>query len=105
MNQHTITIGNKKYPYYLNLVPKTNKIKFKCEAAKINQELLQEDIGKLLLDLPQIILEELEFEEKQDQTIRFRVSISDKKKIMKNAFKNGYNNISGYLRDVGLNQK
>ncbi len=102
MNQHTITIGNKKYTYYLNLIHKTNKIKFKCEAAKINQEFLKEDIGKLLLDLPQIILEELEFEEKQDQTIRFRVSVSDKKKIMQNAFKNGYNNISGYLRDVGL---
>lgn len=105
MTTHIIKVGNKKYPYYLEAVPKTKRVKVKCEAAKIDQEFLKEDIGNLLMDLPEMILEEIDFEEKQDQTIRFRVSSTDKKKIMQNAVKHGYNNISGYLRDIGLNSK
>ncbi len=105
MTKHIITVGNKKYSYYLNPILGTNRVKVKCEVAKINQEFLKEDIGDLLVDLPEMILEEIDFEGKQDQTIRFRVSSTDKKKIMQNAVKNGYNNISGYLRDIGLNFK
>lgn len=105
MTGHIINIGNKKYQYYLEAVPKTNRVRVMCEAAKIDQEFLKEDIGELLVDLPEMILEEIDFEEKHDQTIRFRVSSTDKKKIMQNAIKHGYNNISGYLRDIGLNPK
>ncbi len=105
MTKHIITVGNKKYPYYLVPVPKTNRVRVKCEAAKINQEFLKEDIGDLLVDLPEMIMEEIDFEERQDQTIRFRISSTDKKKIMQNAVKHGYSNISGYLRDIGLNPK
>ncbi|MEA3449462.1 MAG: hypothetical protein U9Q85_00550 [Patescibacteria group bacterium] len=100
-NQHSITINNKKYFY--SLKPKKTKTTFvECEAAKINQEFLNEDVPALLNDLPNLILAEKKYQHQQSAIIRFRVKPEDKKLIEQKAYKKGYSNTSSYIRDLAL---
>lgn len=73
-----------------------------CLAANISQPFLSEDIPDLLIDLPNLILSEKEYVEKQNDVIRFRVTPEDKKLIEEKAGKNGYKTVSDYLREVAL---
>jgi hypothetical protein len=101
--QHSITVNNKKYFY--SLKPKTTKTTFiKCEAAKINQEFLNEDVPALLNDLPNLILAEKQYQDQQSAIIRFRIKPEDKKLIELKAQKKGYSNISAFMRDLALNK-
>ena len=97
--ESAITVHNKKYSYTLEKVNK-NITLVKCPGANINQEFLNEDVPDLLRDLPNLILSELKYKTKHEQVIRFRVSVEDKKLIMKKAQSNGYKTISSYLRDL-----
>lgn len=96
-----VAVNNKQYVYTLK--PKRGGVTyFTCEAAKIAQDFLSEDIPALLVDLPELILEEKEYQNKQDNVIRFRVSEEDKKMIEKKAVQQGFNSVSGYLRSLAL---
>lgn len=75
---------------------------FECEGANISQAFLNEDIPHLLIDLPNLILAEKEYVDKQDEVIRFRVTLEDKKLIEEKAGKNGFKTVSDYLREVAL---
>ncbi len=87
--KHYITLNNKKYFYTLhNYGKKATKVK--CEAAKIDQEFLNENSPGLLNDLPNLILAEKKYNEQQSEEIRFRVTSKDKKRIKKIALKKGY---------------
>lgn len=73
-----------------------------CEAAHIDQDFLAEDIAGLLIDLPNLIVAEKEHSAKQTDTMRFRVSLSDKRIIEKKAVVAGFSSVSDYLRHVAL---
>lgn len=95
-----LTIGRQKYSY--SLEPGPTETLVRCEAAKIHQEFLNEDIPALLLDLGNLIIAEKEYMKKKDHVIRFRINSKDKNSIEKRAFKKGYTSISGYLRSLAL---
>lgn len=96
-----IVINSKKYPYSLRSIGE-NRSFVECDAAHIAQEFLNEDVPNLVYDLPNLILAEKEYKNKQSEVVRFRVSPQDKKRIEKEAFHKGYDSVSGYLRDLAL---
>lgn len=99
--KHYITINNKKYFYTLKKIDKCTSF-VECQAANIAQDFLNADIPELLNDLPHLILAEKDYKKQQSEMIRFRVTPEDKKQIEKQALKNGYQSVSGFLRDLGL---
>lgn len=99
---HYITVNNKRYKYILSKTFRRNVIHFECPAAAIGQDFLSEDIPALLIDLPELILAEKRYRAGQKDTIRFRISVEDKKMIEKKAFKKGYKSVSSFLRDLAL---
>ncbi len=88
---------NKIYPYTLE---KTSEgvLHFIAKDARIDQEFCAEDLSELLLDLPNLIIAEQEYNKKRGDVIRFRVSGTDKERIEKNAIANGYDSVSQYVR-------
>ncbi|MFH0846239.1 MAG: hypothetical protein V1851_02475 [Patescibacteria group bacterium] len=96
-----ITLNNKKYFYTLKEKSK-KEVFFECPQAKISQIFLNEDIPSLLIDLPNLIIAEKEYQNNQSEVVRFRISSGDKKKIEIKASKNGYNSVSDYLRKLAL---
>lgn len=96
-----ILINNKKYFYSLRPSRKNTSF-LECGAAHIAQEFLNEDIPNMVYELPNLILAEKEYKNKQSQVLRFRVSSQDKRRIEKIAFQKGYNSVSRYLRDLAL---
>ena len=99
--KHFITINNKKYLYTLKSASGDTTF-VECEAANIAQEFLNEDVPDLLNDLPNLIMAEKKYTKQQSETIRFRVTVEDKKNIEKKAVQKGYSSVSGYLRDLSL---
>lgn len=97
----SITIKNKAYLYTLERTSQ-GAVHFVSKDACINQEFLPEDLSEILLDLPYLILAEQEYSKKHSDVIRFRVSGTDKAKIEKKAIENGYDSVSGYVRDLAL---
>jgi hypothetical protein len=96
-----IQVNNKKYPFFIQELNK-EEVYFKCDGAGADQEFHINDIGGLILALPDFIIEEQEYRAKNKQVLRFRVSKQEKKNIMKNALKKGYDNVSAFLRDLAL---
>ena len=101
-SEHTITVNNKKYKYTISKSKDKGCYYFVCKAAGVAQDFLKEDIPALLVDLPEFIIEELKYQKKQDQVIRFRVAPDEKKEIAKRACREGYSNVSSSLRDLAL---
>jgi hypothetical protein len=99
--KHFITINNKKYFYTMKSVGKDSTF-IECKDANLAQGFLNEDIPALLIDLPNLIMAEKEYDKQQSEVIRFRVSGKDKKNIEKRAIQKGYPSISSYLRDLSL---
>lgn len=96
-----VTINNKKHTYTLERKNK-NEIYVECKDANLAQDFLAEDVANLILDLPNLIVAEKKYKENQTETVRFRISATDKSKIEKKALKEGYSSISEYLRNVAL---
>ncbi len=96
-----ITVNNKKYNYSLE-EKKKGVVFVECKDANIAQEFLAEDVARLIIDLPNLIIAEKEHNKKQSEVIRFRVSSTDKNKIEKKAIKEGYSSVSDYMRNVVL---
>ncbi len=99
--KHSITLGRRKYDYFIKPVNK-KVVFFECQGAEISQEFLVEDIPALLVDLPELIQMEIDYKKETSQMIRFRLTKEEKKKIQKNAIKNGYNSMSAFIRDLAL---
>jgi len=103
--KHYIIVNNRKHVYRLG--PYKDETGedlsfFECDAANIAQPFLSEDIPALLADLPELILEEKAYRNKQKDIIRFRVAIDEKKAIEKKAAKMGYSSVSSFLRDLAM---
>lgn len=96
-----ITVQNKKYSYSLEK-QKGGLVYVECAAANISQEFLAEDVADLLIDLPNLIVAEKEYQDRQSDVVRFRVSVEDKKRIEKKAAKEGYSSVSEYIRSLAL---
>ncbi len=95
--EHSITVKNKKYRY--SLEPKRGGItRVICKDAKIDQDFLNEDVPALLSDLPELIIAEQEYKKSQSTVVQFRISPEKKKELEKKALKEGYPNLSSYLR-------
>jgi len=100
-----VTVNNRKYDYYMSAPYKEDGYKvvfFTCDAAAIEQSFLAEDIPELLVDLPELIISEKEYQKEQKNVIRFRVTVEDKKAIEKKAVRKGYSSVSSFLRDIAL---
>lgn len=97
----SIVVKNKSFPYSIEK-NKDGSIHIVVKSAKINQSFLPEDVPNLILDLPNLILSEQDYKEKQNEVIRFRISGKEKIKIEKKALEKGYHSISKYLRDIAL---
>ncbi len=96
----TITVQNKKYPY--TLIERGGDVVFvECKGASIAQEFPKEDVASLLVDLPNLIVAEQEYE-KSSTVIRFRVNATEKNQIDKKAIKEGFSDTSKYLRFLVL---
>jgi hypothetical protein len=96
-----ITVNNKKYKYSLQ-EKKGGIIFVECKDANIAQDFLAEDVARLLIDLPNLIISEKEHNKKQSEVVRFRISPEDKNKIEKKAVKEGYESLSDYMRHLAL---
>ncbi len=103
--KHFITFNNKKYPYFLSSSYKDegeDVVYFECPAASISQPFLAEDVSALLIDLPELIIADKNYKNRQKDIIRFRVAIDEKKAIEQKAAKLGYSSVSSFLRDIAL---
>ncbi|MBT3704524.1 hypothetical protein HOG17_01960 [Candidatus Peregrinibacteria bacterium] len=103
--KHLITFNNKKYPYSISSSYKDegeDVVYFECPAAAISQPFLAEDIPALLIDLPELIIAEKNYQKKTKEIIRFRLAVEEKKAIEKKAARLGYSSVSSFLRDVAL---
>ena len=96
-----ITVGNKKYEYSLKEKQK-GIIFFECKDANISQNFLKEDVVNLIIDLPNLIVSEKEYNKNQSKVIRFRVSPEDKNKVERRAIKKGFKSVSDYMRSLAL---
>lgn len=94
-----ITVNNKKYKYSLQ-EKKGGVIFVECKDANISQDFLAEDVAGLIIDLPNLIISEKEYNKKQTEIVRFRISPQDKNKIEKKAVKEGYDSLSDYIRHL-----
>jgi len=97
----SINIKNKAYPYTLEKNP-DGTIHIVSKAAKINQSFLAEDVSSLILDMPNLIIAEQNYENKNSDVIRFRVTTEEKRKIEKTAIEKGYSSVSAYLKKLAL---
>jgi hypothetical protein len=97
----SITVKNKIYPYTLEKTS-SGTIRLVSKDARIDQTFLPEDVSEIILDLPNLIVAEQSHEKKHSDVIRFRVSGVDKARIEKKAIANGYDSVSGYVRDLAL---
>ena len=73
-----------------------------CKAANLAQDFLSEDVGNLLIDLPNLIIAEKKYAESNSEVIRFRLSAKDKRVIEKKAVQAGYRSVSDYMRNLAL---
>ena len=95
-----VFVDSKKYPYVLT-EQKNGMVYVDCKAACVGQEFEAEDVGALILDLPNLIEAEQTYQEKQSGTIRFRTTTEERKKIETNAKASG-KSISKFVRDLAL---
>jgi hypothetical protein len=103
--KHFISFNNKQYPYFVSSSYKDegeDVVYFECPSAGISQSFLVEDVPALLIDLPELIVSEKKYQNKQKEIIRFRVAGEDKKVIEQKAARLGYSSVSSFLRDVAL---
>ena len=95
-----VFVGNKKHSYTLTGL-ENGMVYVDCKAASIGQEFDAEDVGALILDLPNLIEAEQDYQEKQSGTIRFRTTAEQRKKIELSAKASG-KSVSKFVRDLAL---
>ena len=105
MMTNYFTFGSKKIGYSFTKPFKENGVRvveFFCIALKIKQTFLLEDIPELILDLPNIALNQKEYEKNKTE-IKFRVHKDEKQIIEKKALERGFSNTSSFLRELVMN--
>jgi len=105
IRKHYIIIGNRRHGYTLH--PARSATTLICRSANIEARFPNDEIPRILAELPNIIgeLNPDEAIEAQNEVLRFRVSQREKEEIEDNAFKAGYEYVSAYLRDVALQRE
>ncbi len=99
--KHVIVIGKKKYDYELQ--PARRFTVLVLRELGIEERVPNEELPKILLKLPEIIMRSREDESsKQSEVMRFRVSPEEKTEIERMAFENGFESVSAYIRAVAL---
>ncbi len=99
--KHVIVIGKKKYDYELQ--PARRFTVLVLRELGIEEKVPNEELPKILLKLPEIIMRSREDESsKQSEVMRFRVSPEEKSEIERMAFENGFESVSAYIRAVAL---
>ena len=99
--KHVIVIGKKKYDYELQ--PARRFTVLVLRELGIEERVPNEDLPKILLKLPEIIMQTKEDDgSKQSEVMRFRVSPEEKSEIERLAFENGFESVSAYIRAVAL---
>lgn len=66
------------------------------------KDFLANYIAALIIDLPNLIMAEKEYQEKQSNVVRFRVSTEDKARIEEKAVQASFKSVSDYLRHLAL---
>jgi len=105
IRKHYIIIGNKRHGYTLQ--PARSVTTLICRSANIEARFPNDEIPKILAELPKIIIKQdiSNDNEPQNEVLRFRVSESEKEQIEYNAYKKGYEYVSAYLRDIALQRE
>lgn len=101
--KHYIIIGNKRHGYTLQPARKVTTLI--CKSADIEARFPNDEIPRILAELPRIIFERYNqalLQEAQTEVLRFRVSTAEKEAIIHNAEEAGYDSVSAYLRDRAL---
>ncbi len=99
--RHVLVIGKKKYNYELQ--PARSFTLLVIRELGIEEKIPNEELPKILLKLPDLILSAREEEtSKQSEVMRFRVSPEEKSEIERLAYENGFESVSAYIRAVAL---
>ena len=99
--RHVLVIGKKKYHYELQ--PARRFTLLVVRELGIEEKIPNEELPKLLLKLPDMILSLKEdVASKQSEVMRFRVSPEEKSEIERLAYENGFESVSAYIRAVAL---
>jgi len=93
-------VGNKRYEYTLQ--PKSQHTTIICDGAGIRAQFPNEQVPVVLAELSKAILQARQELESQSETMRFRVTPTEKKMMEKRAHALGFKNMSSYLRAVAL---
>lgn len=99
---HYIIIGNRRFGYTLQPARKVTTLI--CKSANIEARFPNDEIPRILAELPQRIFERYNdaVQEPQTEVLRFRVTDTEKETIINNASEAGYTSVSAYLRDRAL---
>jgi len=102
--KHYIIIRNQRYGYTLHPMLKVTRLV--CRSANIEERFPNNEIPRILSELPSRINEHLSgvTNAQQTEVIRFRVSPQEREEIEDNAIDAGYDTLSAYLRDVSLHK-
>jgi len=102
VRKHYIIIGRERYGYTIK--PARQVTYLVCRSANIEGHFPNDEVPRVLAKLPALIAEHRNLLESKQQTevVRFRVSKEERARIEENAFREGYETISAYLRDVAL---
>lgn len=103
VRKHYIIIGNRRHGYTLSPARKLTLLV--CKSADIAERFPNDEIPKILAQLPRIIGERRQLQEAQSEVMRFRVSRAEREAIEQRALASGYDTISAYLRDVALQKE
>jgi len=105
VRKHYIIIGNRRHGYTLQ--PARTVTTLICRSANLKARFPNDEIPKILAELPKMIGAQVGDIESEPQTevLRFRVSESEKEQIEQNAYEAGYEYVSAYLRDVALQKE
>ncbi len=100
--KHYIIIGNRRHGYTLR--PARGVTMLICESANINDRFPNDEIPRMLAELPRLIAERhaAQRDAAQSEVLRFRVTPEEKQRIERNAFDAGFDTVSAYLRQVAL---
>lgn len=101
---HYIIVGNQRHGYTLYPMPKVTRLV--CRSANIEARFPNDEIPRILSELPSLIMEHLSdmMNAPQTEVIRFRVSPSEREAIEQNAIEAQYDTLSAYLRDVAIHK-
>ena len=102
--QHYVLIGNKRYGY--TMVPKSKGYTtINCKEAGLKLRVPNDQVPQVLGELAKQIIANRQQGEAQSEVLRFRTTPSERAAIEQSAMKEGYTNVSAYLRAKALGEE